>query len=118
MKNFVKSGIIGIVSGFINGLFGSGGGTLVVPAMEKILNVRAHRAHATAIAVILPLSVISSFIYIKDTSVDWSTMMYVSLGGVCGGFIGAKLLKKFTVRWLHITFGLFMIIASMGMIFR
>ena len=53
-----KKAAIGLVTGFANGLFGSGGGTIVVPAMERFLKVEEHKAHATAIAVILPLSLL------------------------------------------------------------
>ena len=45
-----KIRLTGLVTGFVNGLFGSGGGTLVVPAMERFLCVETHKAHATAIS--------------------------------------------------------------------
>lgn len=117
MKNIFKIGAIGIVTGLLNGLFGSGGGTIIVPAMESFLGVKAHKAHATAIAVILPLSIISAFIYAGSANNDWMTILYISLGGMMGGFIGAKLLKKITAKWLHKIFGLFMIAAAIRMIF-
>ena len=56
MEKF-KIAVLGLVTGFANGLFGSGGGTLVVPGMQKFLKVEQHKAHATAIAIILPLTV-------------------------------------------------------------
>lgn len=56
---------IGFVTGIINGLFGSGGGTLIVPALVFILGIEDYKAHATAISIILPLSIISTFIYLK-----------------------------------------------------
>ncbi len=117
MKNILKSGIIGTVTGFANGLFGAGGGTILVPSMEKFLKVEAHKAHATAIAVILPLSILSAFIYQKNGSLDLTSILYVSAGGVVGGFIGAKLLNKLSSNKLHKIFGLFMIVAAMKMIF-
>ncbi len=118
MKNILKTGVLGIVTGLVNGLFGSGGGTIIVPAMEKVLKVEAHKAHATAIAIILPLSIISTFIYLKDVQSDWMTIIYVSSGGMVGGFVGAKLLKKLSAKWLHRVFGIFMIVAAIGMIFK
>lgn len=108
--------IIGIVTGFANGLFGSGGGTIVVPAIEKFLDIETHKAHASAIAIILPLSILSTFIYGKDVSIDWRMIIYVSIGGIIGGYLGAKFLCKLSSKWLHRIFGLFMIIASVRMI--
>lgn len=115
-KDNFKKIIIGIVTGFANGLFGAGGGTIVVPAIEKFLNVEAHKAHATAIAIILPLSILSTFIYVKGVSIDFKMIMYVSIGGVIGGFIGAKFLNKLSSKWLHKIFGIFMIVAAVRMI--
>lgn len=113
----MKSKIIGIITGFTNGFFGAGGGTIFVPAAERILNIEEHKAHATAIAVILPLSIISAIIYLIKIEIPWVTVAMVSLGGVAGGYTGAKLLKKFTGKWLHIIFGIFMICAAIKMVF-
>ncbi|WP_058486424.1 sulfite exporter TauE/SafE family protein [Defluviitalea phaphyphila] len=112
----IKIIAVGFVTGMINGLFGAGGGSMVVPAMEKFLDVKEHEAHATAIAVILPLSIISTFIYVKHQNIVWESVLYVSIGGIIGGILGAKFLKKLSPKWLHKIFGLFMIAASIRMI--
>ena len=61
----IKNSIIGAFTGFINGLFGSGGGTLLVPILNNILKVEEHKSHATALAVIIFLTTTSSIIYIS-----------------------------------------------------
>ena len=114
MKN-IKTALIGIITGFANGLFGSGGGTIVVPCMEKYLGVDAHKSHATAIAIILPLSVLSAGIYIFKADVPWKETLLVSAGGIIGGVAGAKLLNKISSRKLHIIFGLAMLAAAVMM---
>ena len=111
MTQKMKTCIIGLGTGFVNGLFGSGGGTIVVPAMERILGAEEHRAHATAIAVILPLSVLSLLIYLwrGDMSAVWQIALSASVGGLAGGVTGAKLLDKVSGLWLHRIFGGFML---------
>ena len=104
------------MTGLANGLFGSGGGTLLVPAMERFLDTETHKAHATAIAVILPLSVVSIAVYAFRVAIPWMPVLWVSLGGMAGGLLGALLLTKFTSRWLHKLFGLFMAAAAVKMI--
>ena len=113
-----KKLLIGIITGFANGLFGSGGGTIVVPAMERFLGVEEHKAHATAIAVILPLSVLSLGIYVWKTGLHevWQIALWASAGGLVGGVVGAKLLSKVSGIWLHRIFGGFMIAAAVRMI--
>ena len=78
-----KRTAIGLVTGFANGLFGSGGGTIVVPAMERFLKVEEHKAHATAIAVILPLSLLSLGVYLwkADLGAVWRIALWASAGG-------------------------------------
>ena len=75
----IKNALIGFMTGVLNGLFGSGGGTVAVPAMERFLLVEDKKAHATAIAVILPLSVVSLFIYMGKVDIDWKTVFAVSV---------------------------------------
>ena len=50
MKNKILPCIIGIITGIANGFLGSGGGTVVVPCLEKFMKTEPHKAHATAIA--------------------------------------------------------------------
>ena len=62
-KKYFKPIVIGLITGVVNGLFGSGGGTIVVPSLIFIIGLEEHVSHATAISIILPLSIISTIIY-------------------------------------------------------
>jgi len=112
-----KKILIGLVTGVANGLFGAGGGTILVPSLQKFLKIKTHKSHATAIAVILPLTLLSVFFYRKTGNVDWAALLWISLGGTAGGFLGAKLLNRLSSKWLHRIFGLFMMVAAVRMVF-
>ena len=118
-KRFYQLKIIlmGILTGLCNGLFGAGGGMIVVPSMVHFLDVDEHDAHATAIAVILPLAVISAFIYFRNGYLDFGKALPVAAGGILGGFTGACLLHRVSSYWLQKIFALFMIVAAVRMIF-
>ena len=88
----------------------------MVPALTVFLCMEEHKAHATAIAIILPLTIVSSFFYIRGNFVDLPLTAKVALGGIVGGYIGARLLKFIPERVLGITFGSFMIIAAIRMV--
>lgn len=105
----------GLIVGVANGLFGAGGGTLLVPVLDKFIPTQ--KAHATALAVILPLSVVSAIVYVFGVDVNWSAVLWVSAGGVCGGVVGAKLLSKISGAWLNIIFAGFMAAAALRMLF-
>jgi len=116
MKKLSKY-LIGAIAGFLNGLFGSGGGALAVPAMQRFMKVDTHKAHATAIAVMLPLSVVSLFVYAKKIEPNWLAIISLALSGCIGGYFGAKYLKKISPKILRKIFGAFIMFAAIRMIF-
>lgn len=116
MNKYIKFILIGLVTGLANGLFGSGGGTIAVPSMILLLKKEEHVAHATAISVILPLTIVSAILYISNNFVNWGLTVKVMMGGIVGGYIGAKILGKCPGHILRKIFALFMIAAAIRMI--
>ena len=55
--------LTGLAAGLINGIFGGGGGMIVVPMLVHLLKCLPKKAHATAILIILPLSLVSGIFY-------------------------------------------------------
>lgn len=119
MKNDnIKLVTIGIIAGFINGLFGSGGGTIVVPALVFFIKLEDYKAHATAISIILPLSIISTIIYAINHTIPLRLAFLVALGGILGSFLGAKYLRKVPNLILRKVFGGVVIYTAIRMIFK
>ncbi|MFA7533089.1 MAG: sulfite exporter TauE/SafE family protein [Tissierellaceae bacterium] len=117
-KKKIKLISIGLITGLINGLFGSGGGTIVVPSLVFIIGMEDYKAHATAISIILPLSIISTMVYLTNGSIPFNIAVPVSIGGVLGSYIGAKLLNKIPVNILRKVFGTVIIYTAIRMIFK
>lgn len=115
--DFFTNTIIGSFTGFINGLFGSGGGTLLVPILNNIVKVEEHKSHATALGIIVFLTTASSAVYISKGTYDINMTWKVACGSIVGGIVGAKLLSKVTGKFLRISFGLIMIFAALRMVF-
>jgi len=114
---WVKIGLIGFFLGVINGLFGAGGGTVAVLALTFIFDISQHKAQATAISIILPLSLISSFIYYKNGFSTMDITIKVALGGIIGSYIGSNALDKIPANYLRKIFGFFIIAAALRMVF-
>lgn len=115
-SNKIKLLVIGFIIGLVNGLFGSGGGTIAIPALIFILGLDQHKAHATAISIIFPLSLISTFLYFRYGVLNLKIALIVALGGIIGSYIGAKNLTKVPSHILRKIFGIFMIVAAIRMI--
>lgn len=118
LKKWWKEAVIGLAAGFLNGFFGAGGGSALVPLVERFLGVEEHKAHATAIPVILLFSLVSAFLYVRQGFFDFRIWMYVSIGGIAGGFVGARFLKKVPKKWLKIGFGAAICITSIKMLMK
>lgn len=92
----LKKIIIGIISGFVSGLFGAGGGLIIVPSLMYILKIEPKKARGTAIFTVIPLVLVSSIFYIKNFDIDFMMVPQVMIGGVLGGYIRSKIIKEIT----------------------
>lgn len=107
----------GLLIGCINGFFGGGGGMLCVPLLEKVLGEPTKKAHATAILIILPISIASAVIYLCNGYFSLVGTLSAGGGVVAGGAVGALLLKKLPSFAVGIVFALIMIGVGVRMIF-
>lgn len=113
----MKQAIIGIFAGLICGLFASGGGLILVPSYIYLLNMEDRKARATSVFCILPMVVTSSIFYYKENYINWKVGIYCAIGGIIGGIIGAKLLKKLPTIYVRIIFAIFLFYVSIKMLF-
>ena len=97
-------GVLGAAAGFLNGLFGAGGGVAVVPLLEWS-GLESKKAHATSIAVILPLCVFSALFYLRGITPPWQEALWYLPLGFVGAVLGAKFLQKVDNRLLRRIFG-------------
>lgn len=93
-----------LAAGMINGLLGSGGGMIAVPALEHS-GIKANRAHATSVAVMLPLSAVSAVFYLWGGNVSLSHALPYIPGGIAGALIGVLLLRRVSPSLLRRLFG-------------
>ena len=112
----IKKVIVGLLAGIINGLFAAGGGMIIVPAFVHIFKMNEQKARATSIFAILPIVITSGLIYYKNNFVDWNIGIKCAIGGMIGGIIGAKLLKRLSDKILKEIFIVFLIYVSIRMI--
>ena len=120
MKKVKKAHIVlfGALIGVINGLFGGGGGMVVVPVLTKFFGFSQKEAQATALFVILPISIASSIIYITHNSINFATSWPAILSIIAGGVGGALLLNKLNNKVVRVIFIVLILISGFSMLFR
>ncbi len=113
----IYAALTGVLAGLCNGLFGGGGGMIVVPMLTLLLKMPEKNAHATAILIILPLSLLSGLFYAAFGSFAWRVGLPVTVGVTAGGALGALLLKKLSSKWVVVIFAAVMAAAGAKMLF-
>ncbi len=107
---------VSLTVGAINGLFGGGGGMLVIPVMTLLLGLEEKKAHSSAILTILPLSLVSSLIYVIRGDFVLKSGGFVTAGVILGGILGTFVMKKLSNNVLSIVFYAIMIFAGISML--
>lgn len=93
----------------MSGLFGVGGGILIVPALVLALKMDQRMAHGTSLAAVLPISVSSLVSYASDGKVDWPVGLFLSIGAVAGAVLGTHLLHRLSHRALTAVFSVILL---------
>ena len=106
----------GTIVGAANSLFGGGGGMIAVPLLQKT-GLEEKRAHATAILLILPISLFSFLFYLFRGMDDVHVLIPTELGVTACGLLGAKLLGKLPVKTVNYLFALLQAIAGVSLFF-
>ena len=108
--------LFGALVGIINGFFGGGGGMIVVPLLTKLFKLEQKKAQATALFIILPISLVSAIVYLCYNSVNFKQGWPVIVGIVGGGVIGAILLNKLNNKVVRGIFIFMMALGGVGML--
>ena len=113
MKPTLKYALTGGITGLLNGIFGAGGGLLAVPMLKKS-GLPAKKAHATSIAITLPLSLLSAILlFFGGIRGD-----IAAAAGLPGAWLGSRLLKRIDPSLLKRIFGGVMILSAVRLFFR
>ena len=110
---------LGLGAGFINGLLGAGGGILIVFGLSRLLRgkIRDPRSvYASAIAVILPLSILSAIQYFRQGSLELITLSYLILPAIIGGAVGALLLRRLSPAALSRVFAAVVLLSGITLV--
>lgn len=95
-----KAITLGLVAGFLGGMFGVGGGIIMVPGLVLWLSLDQHRAHATSLATIVAIAAAGVIPFTIDAEVRWGYAAWMVIGSIAGAFVGARFVSRIPAVWL------------------
>ncbi len=106
----------GVIVGFLNGFFASGGGIVAVLILKNFFKIDETKSHATSLAIILPLTVAGLIVYTTGGYADMPVIIKTAAGASVGALLGATLLSKIPPDYIRLGFGAVMVVAAAKMI--
>jgi uncharacterized protein len=106
----------GASAGFLSGLFGVGGGLVMVPVLVLLVGMTQHRAHATSLAAIIPIAVVGAVIFGRAQSVDLIAAALLIAGSLVGVQAGTRLMDRLSGDRLALLFAGFVIVVAVAML--
>lgn len=100
-KKYIGAALAGAGAGAVNGLFGAGGGMVLVPLLTWLTKLEDDEIFPASVSIILPICLVSLSITFHPGSIPWSTAFPYLLGSTAGGVAAGILGKRIPTVWLH-----------------
>lgn len=103
---YMGAALAGLAAGTVTGLFGAGGGMVLVPLLTLLGVTKDEDVFPCSVSIILPICTITLIATVVFGTVDWRAALPYLLGSAAGGFFAGKWGRKIPVKWLHRGLGL------------
>lgn len=111
-----RSLALGVVAGLMSGLFGVGGGIVLVPGLVLLARLPQHQAHATSLAAIIVTAPAALAPFAAEGAVSWAAAAPLVLGSLAGAVGGATLMHRIPAGRLRLGFGVFMLLVAVRLL--
>lgn len=105
-----------MAAGLVSGLFGVGGGIVLVPLLVFVAGRGQREAQALSLAAIVPISAFGAASYAASGRVDYLLGLALAAGGIVGVYYGTGLMARLSDHGLRILFGVFLLVAALLMV--
>ena len=100
-RKYLGAALAGISAGAVNGLFGGGGGMVLVPLLTWLTDLEDDAVFPASVCIILPICLISLSITLRLDALPWHTALPYLAGSAAGGVLAGFLGKRIPTLWLH-----------------
>ena len=106
MRKCLGITLSGLCAGAVNGLFGAGGGMILVSLLTKISKIDEQAIFPSSVCMILPICIVSLLMSVNVTGISLTMLIPYLIGSAAGGLIAGFTAKKIPTLWLHRGLGL------------
>ena len=117
-REHVTALLVGVAAGLAGGLFGVGGGIVLVPLLTGVLCLSQHQAHGTSLAAIGATALTSLVVYGMHGNVAWGTAALVGGASMLTARYGARLAARTSTRDLKRSFALFLLLVALRLLWK
>lgn len=110
--------VVGVSAGLLSGVFGVGGGVLMVPAMVLLLGVPQRRAAGTSLAAIVPIALFGVAGFAVQDQLDLAAAALLGVGAIVGAPLGARLIHRIPVPRLRVAFAMLLVLTAVRLFFE
>ena len=108
--------VIGLIAGVLAGMFGIGGGIVIVPLLMFVGGMAPQKATGTSLAsLLLPVGILGAWEYYKDGRIDFTAAALVAVGLTIGALFGAKIAIAMSSRDLQRAFAVLLVVVAIRM---
>lgn len=100
-KKIYRMILAGACAGAVNGLFGAGGGMVLVPLLTSLTDLEERQVFPASVCIILPICIISLLLTYQAGSIPWGTAVPYLIGSAGGGILAGFFAQKIPTVWLH-----------------
>ena len=100
-KKYLGLILAGAAAGTVNGLFGAGGGMVLVPLLTWLTCIEPKALFPSSISIILPICLVSLTVAASKGALPWEAALPYLIGSAAGGILAGIWGKKIPVKWLH-----------------
>ncbi len=109
---------VGLAAGLLSGMFGVGGGILIVPGLMWVATMEQRRAHGTSLAAVLPIAMFGLITYVTNDNVNVGAAVALTVGSLGGTLLGTAWLARAPKRLLSFTFAALLGVSAARLLFE